>query len=103
MTSVEVLGRHLEYSWIGPPPGDAPTIVFLHEGLGCVAMWRNFPDRLASALGVSTGELEAIESRITPETKAIMVVHLYGLPVDIDPVLEIAKWMERKGWFGIVE
>jgi pimeloyl-ACP methyl ester carboxylesterase len=48
---VEVLGRHLEYRWIGPRPGDAPTIVFLHEGLGSVGMWRDFPDRLASATG----------------------------------------------------
>ncbi len=47
----EVLGQHLEYRWIGPRPGGAPTIVFLHEGLGCVGMWRDFPDRLASATG----------------------------------------------------
>lgn len=33
----------------------------------------------------------AIESRVTPKTKAIMVVHLYGLPVDVDPVLDVAK------------
>jgi perosamine synthetase len=33
----------------------------------------------------------AIESRVTPRTKAIMVVHLYGLPVNLEPVLEIAK------------
>jgi perosamine synthetase len=33
----------------------------------------------------------AIESRVTPKTKAIMVVHLYGLPVNMDPVLDIAK------------
>lgn len=32
-----------------------------------------------------------IESKITSKTKAIMVVHIYGLPVDMDPVLEIAK------------
>jgi pimeloyl-ACP methyl ester carboxylesterase len=47
----EVLGQHLEYCWIGPRPNEAPTIVFLHEGLGCVGMWRDFPDRLASATG----------------------------------------------------
>ncbi len=51
MTNVEILGRNLEYRWIGPPPGDAPSIVFLHEGLGCAAMWRDFPDRVASAAG----------------------------------------------------
>ncbi len=32
-----------------------------------------------------------IESRITPQTKAIMVVHTYGLPVDMDPVLYLAR------------
>jgi pimeloyl-ACP methyl ester carboxylesterase len=47
----EVLGQHLEYRWIGPPPEAAPTIVFLHEGLGCLTMWRDFPDRVASATG----------------------------------------------------
>ena len=41
----------LETRWIGPPPDEAPTIVFLHEGLGCVAMWRDFPDRVAAATG----------------------------------------------------
>ena len=32
-----------------------------------------------------------IEAKITPRTKAIMVVHIYGLPVDMDPVMDIAK------------
>lgn len=39
-----------------------------------------------------------IENKITKKTKAIMVVHLYGLPVDMDPVLEIA---EKYGLFVI--
>jgi perosamine synthetase len=34
---------------------------------------------------------EAILAALTPRTRAIMVVHIYGLPVDIDPVLPIAK------------
>jgi len=36
----------IEYERIG---GGAPTFVMLHEGLGSVAMWRDFPTRLASA------------------------------------------------------
>jgi len=48
---LEVLGQHLEYRWIGPRPRDAPTILFLHEGLGCQRMWRDFPERLAAASG----------------------------------------------------
>lgn len=33
---------------------------------------------------------EQVASRITPRTKAIMVVHMYGHPVDADPILELA-------------
>jgi perosamine synthetase len=36
-------------------------------------------------------DVNAIESRLTPDTKAIMVVHIYGLPVNMDPVLELAE------------
>ena len=42
-------GQRLEYSWYGAAsPGRAP-IVMLHEGLGSVAQWRDFPQRLAAA------------------------------------------------------
>lgn len=30
---------------------DVPTLVLLHEGLGCVALWREFPERLSEATG----------------------------------------------------
>ncbi|NVN97984.1 MAG: DegT/DnrJ/EryC1/StrS family aminotransferase [Geobacteraceae bacterium] len=36
-------------------------------------------------------DVSRIEEKITPRTKAIMVVHIYGLPVDMDPVLALAK------------
>lgn len=36
-------------------------------------------------------DVRQIEARITSRTKAIMVVHIYGLPVDMDPVLELAR------------
>ena len=36
-------------------------------------------------------KVEDIEEKITERTKAIMVVHIYGLPVDMDKVIEIAK------------
>jgi perosamine synthetase len=37
-----------------------------------------------------------IEAKVTPRTKAIMVVHIYGLPVDMDLVLDIAKRYDLK-------
>ncbi len=41
----------LESYWYGPPPAAAPTLVFLHEGLGSATMWRDFPKKLADATG----------------------------------------------------
>ncbi len=49
---VRVADADLEYRMIGPAPDAAPTIVLLHEGLGCVALWKDFPDRLAAATGI---------------------------------------------------
>lgn len=42
----------IEYEWAGRAGSDAPVLVFLHEGLGSVAMWRDFPARLCEAAGV---------------------------------------------------
>ena len=34
---------------------------------------------------------EDVEAKVTDKTKAIMAVHIYGLPVDMDPILDLAK------------
>jgi len=44
-------GKRLEWRHWGPAPDQAPTIVLLHEGLGCLALWRDFPERLTAATG----------------------------------------------------
>src|SRR5260221_660536 len=51
MPQTRIADKQLEYEWHGPGPEAAPTLVFLHEGLGCVTMWRDFPRRLAEAVG----------------------------------------------------
>ena len=43
-------------------------------------------------------DVEKIESLITPKTKAIMAVHIYGLPVDMDPIMALS---EKYGLFII--
>jgi pimeloyl-ACP methyl ester carboxylesterase len=48
---LEIGGRRLESVWYGPAPDQAPTLVFLHEGLGSVSAWRDFPQRLSEACG----------------------------------------------------
>ena len=47
-----IAGQSLEYRCWGPPPTQAPTLVLLHEGLGCVALWRDVPERLAACTGM---------------------------------------------------
>ena len=48
---LDIGAQHLEYRMIGPPPDAAPTLVMLHEGLGCVGLWGDFPDKLQTATG----------------------------------------------------
>ncbi len=48
---MELNGLSLETAWWGPGPDAAPTLVLLHEGLGCVALWRDFPQALVDATG----------------------------------------------------
>ena len=42
----------IEYTWIGPDHSSYPTVVFLHEGLGSVSMWRDFPERFCNEHGL---------------------------------------------------
>jgi len=57
MTNLSDLGfltigpQQLEYRFIGPRPEQAPTLVLLHEGLGCLGLWNDFPDKLSAATG----------------------------------------------------
>ena len=41
----------IEHQWLNVGKADAPLVVFLHEGLGSVSMWRDFPARLCAAAG----------------------------------------------------
>ena len=60
-TTLDWAGRavSIEHQWIAPTlrlaqgerGGEAPLIVFLHEGLGSLSMWRDFPQRLCAAAG----------------------------------------------------
>jgi pimeloyl-ACP methyl ester carboxylesterase len=52
LDSLRVAEARLEIAWHGPRDAGGPTVVMLHEGLGCVAMWRDFPARVAGATGL---------------------------------------------------
>lgn len=48
---LEIGDARLEYRLEGPECDIAPTIVLLHEGLGCAALWGEFPRSLSAATG----------------------------------------------------
>ncbi len=48
---VRVRGRRLEYRRIAAA-ADGPALVFLHEGLGSITQWRDFPERIVAGTGL---------------------------------------------------
>ncbi|WP_206951804.1 alpha/beta fold hydrolase [Trinickia acidisoli] len=42
----------IEYQWLDSDRTDAPIALFLHEGLGSIAMWRDWPQQLCDRLGM---------------------------------------------------
>ena len=67
-------GRRLEYRTLGELRPEAPALVFLHEGLGCSALWRDFPDRVAASSGLPAlvysrfgyGQSDAFDAPLAP-------------------------------------
>lgn len=53
MPFLRAAGRSLEYEWIEAAAPGRPVLVFLHEGLGSIRQWRDFPSRLAQATGAA--------------------------------------------------
>jgi pimeloyl-ACP methyl ester carboxylesterase len=51
---IEWRGRpmRLELDWVGAADSALPPVVFLHEGLGSVALWKDFPERFCRAHGL---------------------------------------------------
>lgn len=62
-----------------------------------IATWLAVSQCGATPIGVephpetSNIDPSLIESAVTPKTRAIIAVHLYGQPVDLDPILEVAR------------
>jgi len=78
---------------LGIGPGDE-VILPTHTIISCAAAIVRAgatPVLVDSDLHTWNMRPDEIARKITPRTRAIMVVHIYGLPVDMDPVLELAR------------
>ena len=67
-----------------------PTFTFVATGSAVSALGAKpvFADIRPETYNLDPAELER---RVTPRTRAIVIVHLYGLPADMDPILAFAK------------
>lgn len=77
MKHVTVLDLNIEYLDIAATEAGRPCLVLLHEGLGCVAMWRDFPRKLAAATGCRVAAYSrpgygGSQAYTTPRTPAYM-------------------------------
>ena len=78
---------------LGIGPGDeviCPSFTFFATA-GCVARVGAVPVFVDSRAECLNLDPAAIERRITARTKAIIPVHLFGQPADLDEILEIAR------------
>lgn len=45
--------RRVEYRWLEANPASETTLIFLHEGLGCAGLWKDFPQQIVQKSGIS--------------------------------------------------
>ncbi len=94
---LEVAGVKLDARRIERPrgaPDREPTLVFLHEGLGSVAQWKDFPDRLATRLGlgalVYSRRGYGASDPVPPVARPVRFMHDEAYAV-LPAVLDVAK------------
>lgn len=82
----------IAFKAIGIQPGDEvimPTFTIISPAISVIRQG-GIPVLIDSDPETWNMDVEQIESRITSKTKAICIVHIYGLPVDVDPVVRLA-------------
>ncbi len=92
-TSNGTTALHLALATLGIGPADEvilPTLTFIATA-NCVTYTGARPIFVDSELATWNMDPAQVEEKITPRTKAIIVVHLYGHPTDMDPILGIAR------------
>jgi pimeloyl-ACP methyl ester carboxylesterase len=101
MKRIIVQGLELEYRDYPAAAAGRPTLLLLHEGLGCVAMWRYFPEKLAAATGcrlIVWSRAGYGGSEPYPEPRSLRYMHREG--EEMLPALLAALHIERPVLIG---
>lgn len=103
MKTITINGTRLEYVRLpsAHPREGAPAIVFLHEGLGSVSMWRDFPQKVADATGCEAVVYSrAGYGRSDPATLPRAVGYMHDEGLAVLPALLAELDLERPILFG---
>lgn len=96
MKHIHIHGLKLEYRDFPATADGRPTLLLLHEGLGCVGMWRHFPEKLAAATGcrlIVWSRAGYGGSQAYPEPRTPRYMHREG--EEMLPALVAALGIER--------
>ena len=102
---IRAAGRDLdlEYCRLGEENHNRPVVVFLHEGLGSVAMWRDFPARLCRELrlrGLAYSRFGYGRSTPRPHGERFPVDYLHREALEVLPALLDTLGIARPWLFG---
>src|ERR1700750_2198050 len=93
--------RRREYRMAGPRPHAAPTIVMLHEGLGSVGLWGDFPEKLREATGAGIfAYSRAAAGQSSPATLPRPLDYMQREALDVLPKILDAIGFKRGLLFG---
>ena len=100
----------IEYQWIGAPvsgqqPAEPvrPTVVFLHEGLGSISLWKDFPNRFCHAVGLRGLVFSRAgygQSSPRPAGQRWPTSFMHGQAHDLLPALFAALDVDKPWLFG---
>lgn len=96
-----VSNHHLELRSIAATRPDRPAVVFLHEGIGSVSMWRDYPDALAGASGCAVHVYSRYgygQSDVLAEPRQLDYMHAEAL--EVLPALIAALGLDRPVLYG---
>ena len=93
---VDVRGHRLEHVDIPAQKPDRPEILLLHEGLGSVSLWRDFPERVAERTGSRTIAYSRVGfGRSSPRTQPFTRAFMHEEALEIVPALREALGIAR--------
>ena len=93
---IRVGERTLEAAWHGPRPNEAPTIVLLHEGLGSVSAWRDWPAELVKQSGFGVLAYSRFGyGESSPATMPRPVSYMHEEAADVLPVVIAQPKLEK--------